>query len=197
MPIGPGSPKKIPVEGIEPRGAGFFRSGKGFLVRQRPTVRVPSPILVRGPEGGKPLTLTAEGYTGRSAVSRKSVVISPDGDRMAYVAKGWRAQGRTIAPGGEVDDGSRRSTRADRRSSPVERGRPIPVHLHTGAEEDSRSRRSAGARDRPTRALEEAHARGLHRSRLTREASYIARDGQSYAYNYIRSLDSNLYLSMA
>ena len=53
LPTGAGSPKLIPIAGVEPAGGGLLPGAKGFLVWARPKGR-PIEYFTVPPEGGKP-----------------------------------------------------------------------------------------------------------------------------------------------
>jgi eukaryotic-like serine/threonine-protein kinase len=82
MPTGPGAAKKLPVEGVEPRGAAILPNGKGFLVFAKGKGESAVDFFLVGPDGGKPTPVRAEGN-----LLDQGPVVSPNGDRLAYVAK--------------------------------------------------------------------------------------------------------------
>ena len=85
LPTGAGSPKLIPIAGVELAGGMLLPGAKGFLVWARPKGR-PIEYFTVPPEGGKPRPIPAhDAESGFGHESRR--VISPDGDRLLYVAK--------------------------------------------------------------------------------------------------------------
>ncbi|HTY41660.1 MAG TPA: protein kinase [Thermoanaerobaculia bacterium] len=182
IPTGPGAARRIPVEGFEPTGGALLPNGKGFLVRaDRNGVAV---LLVVGPDGGKPEVVRAEGLTDRD------VVVSPDGERFAYVTNGGelkiaRFPGKDAAraPGTPLeanDDLIQWS--ADGRFLYVWRSGEVPAPV-------DRIDLTSGKRE-PWKKLMPANPAGVaHVENLT-----VTPDGQSYAYFYNRQIADDLYV---
>jgi Tol biopolymer transport system component len=184
LPTGPGSTKKIPVQGLEPLEAWLIPGEKGFLVRAEGKDKNPV-LAVVGPDGGKPSPLTVEGY-----VPDHRIVVSPTGDRIAYESKegGLRivplsGGAATIVPGAPLDPNDKLvQWSADGRFLYVARegDAPAPVdliELETG-------------RRRAWKTLMPADPIGV--PSIFRIC--VSRDGQSYAYTPLRVLESNLFL---
>jgi hypothetical protein len=81
VPTGPGTEKKVSVQGLEPLQAWLLPGGKGFVIRGEG--KDGNPVLaVVGPEGGRVAALPTE-----DCVKNPHIVISPEGDRLAYPTK--------------------------------------------------------------------------------------------------------------
>ena len=181
LPTGAGSPKLIPVAGVEPAGGGLLPGAKGFLVRAQPKGR-PSEYFAVPPDGGKPRPIPAHDAE-RSFGRRIAVVISPDGDRLLYVAKdrslrivplaGGEAQ---KVPGAPLERGDYPiQWDADGRTVYVGTSGSLPaavdkLDLTTG-------------RRRPWKQLMPADPAGV----TSIDRIVVSRDGASYAYSYSRS----------
>ena len=184
LPTGPGTPRKIPVEGVEPLGAFLLPNGKGFLVAALGKSE-PVALSIVGPEGGKPRSVPTEGlvWDGYAAVS-------PDGERIVYGAKGGQLK---IAPltGGET------------RVVPGQPLEPGDIPIQWSADGNFLFIQSTGNVPARVDRLELATGRREPWNRLGPEDStgvirvnpvVVARDGQSYAYSYIRVVASDLYV---
>jgi hypothetical protein len=183
IPTGAGTSKKIPVEGIEPKGAWLLPNGKGILVRA--TDKAGNPVLlVVGPDGGKPTRVRADDHTDGA------MALSPDGDRFVYATKGGQlriaalSSGEpTTVPGGSLmleDHLSQWS--ADGRFLYIWRTREIPMVI-------DRLELATGRREL-WKKIAPQDSTGV------REVSNVvmAPDGESYAYQYYRVVTSDLYI---
>ena len=183
IPTGAGSSKKIPVEGIEPKGAWLLPNGKGILVRA--TDKAGNPVLlVVGPDGGKPNPVRADDHTDGA------MALSPDGDHFVYATKGGQLRigalsggEPTTVPGGSLmleDHLSQWS--ADGRFLYIWRTREIPMVI-------DRLELATGRREL-WKKIAPQDSSGV------REVSNVvmAPDGESYAYQYYRVVTSDLYV---
>ena len=91
LPTGAGASKKIPIEGVEPIWARLLPGNKGFVVRADGKDGNPF-LAVVGPDGGKPAILATEPIFADS-----HFVVSPDGDRVAYISNDHRLKNLTLA----------------------------------------------------------------------------------------------------
>jgi tRNA A-37 threonylcarbamoyl transferase component Bud32 len=89
LPTGPGEPRKLSIEGLDPRVAFFLPDGKRFLIA---CAGKPDDIFVIGSDGGKPRSLRAEGFD----VDRRAA-ISPDGEHIAYSVAGGQIKIASLA----------------------------------------------------------------------------------------------------
>ena len=78
LPTGPGSPRKVPVEGLQPLGATFIGDGSRIAIFHSAAGEPPQVSIV-GVEGGRPKPLRAEGVN-----VDVGLAFSPDGGRLAY-----------------------------------------------------------------------------------------------------------------
>ena len=183
IPTGPGSPRNVPVEGLEPTGGALLPNGKGFLVRAAD--KNGGPILaVVGPDGGKPGSVQAEG------LSNRDVIVSPDGERFAYVTNdgklqiahlsGEEATAVPAAPLATSDDLIQWS--ADGSFVYVWRTGEVPAPV-------DRIDLASGKRE-PWKKFVPANPAGVAQLvNLT-----VTPDGQSYAYFYNRQIADDLYV---
>lgn len=183
LPTGPGTARKIPVEGVEPLFAFLLPKGRGFLVFAKGKGE-PFALSVLGSDGGKPRSVRTEGVLWDWAL-----VVSPDGDRLAYVAKEGRLM---IAPltGGEITTVP--GAPLDRNEEPAEWSadgqflyllrREVPARV-------DRLELATGRREPWKQLMPEdpAGVTGIY-------PVLIARDGRSYAYSYDRVVASDLYV---
>ncbi len=184
LPTGPGTAKKVPVEGIEPLGAAILPNDKGFLVFAQGK-DAPVAVSLLPPGGGKARPIATPGLVWDSGGA-----VAPNGDRFVYLDREGRMK---IVPlfGGEV---------ATVPGNPLERTE-APVQWS----EDGRFLYIARRGDIPVPVdrLELATGRREPWKRLGPEDTtgvirvgdiVIARDGQSYAYSYTRVAVSDLYV---
>jgi eukaryotic-like serine/threonine-protein kinase len=182
IPTGAGNSKKIPVEGIEPKWAWLLPNGKGIMV-QAPD-KAGNPLVVVGPEGGKPTPVRADEYTDRA------MALSPDGDRFVYSTKAGQLRIAALS-GGEpttvpgaplmVEDHLAQWS-ADGRFLYIWRSVEIPgvidrLELATG-------RRELWKKIAPQ---DSTGVRGVSNV-------VMAPDGESYAYQYYRVVAADLYV---
>jgi eukaryotic-like serine/threonine-protein kinase len=182
LPIGPGLPRKIRVDGVTPFGGNLLPRGRGLMVNS--IIDGKPQNFVVGPDGGaaKSLPLECDTWDRYSATS-------PEGDRLACVAPDGRL---VISP---LPDGAATivpGIHLERLESPCEwsadgrflyilgDGVPAPV---------DRLELSTGQR-KPWKKLapeDSAEVTLIHNVA-------IAPDGQSYAYSYDATVTSALYV---
>jgi Tol biopolymer transport system component len=184
LPTGPGSPRRVPIEGIKPFGAIFIGDGKRIAVFHSAPGEPPQVSIV-GVEGGRPKLVRSEGVK-----ADLGVAFSPDGARFAYSVADRRIM---IAP---ISDGP---------AEPIP-GAPLgPCEIITGWSHDGRflfllDRCEVSARvarmDVQTgertkwKDLQLGDATGIIRIEDPRYAA----DDRGYAYSYVRTVSSDLYL---
>ena len=78
LPTGPGSPRKVPVEGIKPLGAMFIGDGSRIAIFHSAPGEPPL-ISIVGVKGGPPRAVSAPGLNGDAGAA-----FSPDGSHVAY-----------------------------------------------------------------------------------------------------------------
>jgi len=78
LPTGPGSPRKVPIEGIKPFGANFIGDGSRIAIFHSAPGEPPQ-VSVVGVEGGRPRLVRTEGVNAALGFG-----FSPDGARFAY-----------------------------------------------------------------------------------------------------------------
>jgi hypothetical protein len=183
IPTGPGAPRKIPVEGAEPTGGALLPNGKGFLVRAS-NKDGDAILFVVGPDGGKPGPIRADGLTDRDGV------LSPDGERFAYVTKGGQlklarlsGEEAAVVPGAPLeanDDLIQWS--ADGRFLYVWRSGQVPAPV-------DRLDLASGKRELWKKLVPANPAGVFHMTNVT-----VTPDGRSYAYFYNRQTNDDLYV---
>jgi hypothetical protein len=184
LPTGPGTARKIPVEGVEPLDAFFLPNDKGFLVAALGKSE-PVALYVVGPEGGKPGSVRTEGL-----VLDGYAAVSPDGESLVYSAKGGQlkivplAGGATrIVPGPPLEYGDAPiHWSADGRFLYVMRAGEVPARV-------DRLELATGRREVWKRLGPEDPTGIIRVSPVV-----VAPDGQSYAYSYNRVVASDLYV---
>jgi eukaryotic-like serine/threonine-protein kinase len=187
LPTGPGATRKIPVEGVEPLEAVLLPKDKGFLVVARGKGESPVDLFLVGPDGGKPRPFPAEGHVGDRAF-----LVSPEGDRLAYVAKdsqvriaslqGGQVTAISGAPIGSTDFAIQWSADAQFLYLYTPGGGGVPGRI-------DRLELATGRRE-PWKELMPADPTGVDVMTELR----ISRDGQAYAYGYARILISRLFV---
>ena len=186
MPTGPGALKKLPVEGVELRGQPFS-NGKGFLVTAKGKGEPVLDLFAVGPNGGKPTPVRAEG-----GLLETLSVVSPNGDRLAYVAKDLHIRIVPILGGGAV---TIPGSPLEQQEFPVQwsaDGQFLFVYSPGGGGFPSRIDKleiATGTRE-PWKKVMPSDPSGVD---LLDNVS-ISRDGQSYAYGYQRTMTSNLFV---
>ena len=184
IPTGPGPLRKIPIEGAVPAYARLLPNSKGFLLVSADN-KGDSHVFVVGPDGGRPSTVQTE-----ELASDTNLAVSPDGTRFLYAGKDARLRVVTIetglislVPGDALQEGDLILTwtidgyvviSADSFWIP---GRIDRVELASGRRESWKRL----APDDPTG--------------VTQVWPFaVSRNGQSYAYSYIRSFVDDLYV---
>ena len=186
MPTGPGPAKKIPVEGFEPLRASLLPDDKGFVVVARDK-RGKALVLLLGPDGGHPRSIPTEGFPQTSA--NWDITLSPEGDRFAFVTEG-RIRIVSLPEGVTTTISGSPLERSDSVVQWSEDGRllylwsnlGIPVHI-------DRLEIATGRRE-PWKQLIPEDPSGI----IGVGPVVVSRDGESYAYSYLRSLTSDLFV---
>jgi len=182
VPTGAGTSKKIPVHGLEPKWAWLLQNGKGILVRAPDSAT--NPLLLVGPEGGKPTPVRADDYTDRA------MTLSPDGDHFVYATKGGQlriaalsgGEAKTV-PGAPLNlEDHLAQWSADGRFLYVWRLAEIPMVI-------DRLELATGRRE-PWKKIAPQDPTGV------RAVSNVvmAPDGESYAYQYYRVVADDLHV---
>ena len=187
MPTGPGAPQKLPVEGVEPRWAAILPNGKGFLVGAKGKGESAVDFFIVGPDGGKPTPVRADG-----SLLDRAPVVSPKGDRLAYVVKDLHIRVVPILGGGAVAIPGSPIEQADVPVQWSADGQFLFVYSPGGGGYPARIDKleiATGTRE-PWKKLMPSDPTGVD---LLFNVS-ISRDGQSYAYCYQRVLTSNLFV---
>ena len=184
LPTGAGSPKLIPIAGVELFAGVLLPGAKGFLVWAWPKGR-PIEYFTVPPEGGKPRPFSTP-----DVEIRGGAAISPDGDRFLYVAKD---QSIRIVPfaGGEA----RKAPGAplEREDIPVQwdaDGRTLYVWRRGSLPAAVDKLDLVTGRRLPWKQLMPADRAGVTSIR----SIAVSRDGGSYAYSYARVTSSALYV---
>jgi serine/threonine protein kinase/dipeptidyl aminopeptidase/acylaminoacyl peptidase len=184
MPTGPGSPRKVPIEGVQPLGAIFIGDGSRIAIFHSAPGEPPQVSIV-GVEGGRPKPVRTEGVNVDAGVA-----FSPDAARIAYGVADRRIMITPISGGAAVSvpgaplDGCEiiSGWSRDGRSLILQNRCEIPgrlsrMDLQTGARTDWKEVQlgdPAGVID----------VSDLH----------FTADGNGYAYSYTRAVSSDLYL---
>ena len=183
LPTGAGSPKPIPVAGVEPTWGEFLPGGNGFLVSVlRNGLRE---FLVVPPEGGQPRPIPIP-----DSQLGGGWLISPDGDRFLYVATDRSIR---IVPfaGGEA----RKAPGAplEREDFPVQwdaDGRTLYVWRRGSLPAAVDKLDLTTGRRLPWKQLMPADLAGV----ISIREIAVSRDGGAYAYSYARVTSSDLYV---
>jgi len=184
LPTGAGTPRKLPVDGLEPFGGAFLPGDKGFLIAA-PGKGDPVALFVVGPNGGRAKPLATPGILWDAGGA-----LDPAGDRYVYVDKEGHLR---IAPlsGGEAatvpgDPVASNETpiqwSEDGRFLYIAHRNEVPVPIDRL--EIATGRRAAWKRLGPE------DTTGVIRVGSIR----ISHDGQSYVYSYMRVAVSDLYV---
>jgi eukaryotic-like serine/threonine-protein kinase len=180
LPTGPGSPKKVPVEGIGILSARFLPDGRIVVVR-----RAPGALLsVVNPDGGPTTNISSPGYSIAGGYA-----FSPDSKLAAYATKERRITIVPIAGGpprvvpGEENNDLIFQWSSDGRSLFTIKDDDIPariwrVDIETG-------RKTLWKEIQPA---DTARFIGFYRFKVTR-------DGRAYAYSSRRMESSDLYVA--
>jgi eukaryotic-like serine/threonine-protein kinase len=184
LPTGPGSPRKVPIEGLQPLGAIFIGDGSRIAVFHSASGEPPQVSIV-GVEGGRPKPIRTEGVNVDAGA-----VFSPDAARIAYGVADRRIMitpvsgGAAVAvPGAPLDAceviaGWGRDARSlllrNRCEVP---GRLSQIDLQTGERTDWKEIRLG----------DPAGVIGVFEPVFTP-------DRNGYAYSYLRAVSSDLYL---
>ncbi len=184
LPTGPGSPRKVPVEGVTPLWARFLGDGRRILIYHSAPGEPPRGSVV-GIEGGRP---TAIPITGINA--DVGTAYSPDGARMAYGTSNRRILVAPLAGGDPT---------------PVP-GAPLgpceSIYAWTG---NGRSLIVANYCEVPAtvfrvdllsgeRTLLKELVPGDRAGVISINNPCFQADGDGYAYSYVRVVSSDLYL---
>jgi eukaryotic-like serine/threonine-protein kinase len=183
LPTGPGSPKKVPTEGIRPNFARFLPDGRIAVFHSAPGE--PPLLSVVGPEGGRPTNVPSPGVAASGGIA-----FSPDSRSVAYATRERQVTIVPIAggppsavPGAILEPNERLfQWSADGSYLFTVRSNSIPariwrVEIETG-------KRALWKEVQPADA---SGLVGLYSFRVTR-------DGRSYAYSYSRIDSSDLYV---
>jgi WD40 repeat protein len=183
LPTGPGSPRKVPVEGIKPVFATFLPDGRILVFHLAPGE--PPLISVVGPEGGRPTNILIPGFSGIGGIA-----FSPDSRLLAYTT---RERQVTIVP---IAGGPPRAIpgailelneyldqwSADGRYLVTVRDDDAPARIWRLDIETGKKTLWKG--------VQPADASGL----VALYSFHVTRDGRSYAYSYNRMDSSDLYV---
>jgi hypothetical protein len=145
----------------------------------------PYDLFVVGPEGGKPRRILTEGM-----VRITSVLVSPDGERIVYLARGGRLKIASLGQGGA-------------RELPGPSLDPDEVPIQWSADGRFLYMRRTGEAPAVVSRLDlETGKKEAWKELMPPDSSgvvglpsvVIARDGRSYAYSYGRVVASDLYV---
>jgi len=185
LPTGPGSPKTVPVEGIQPLGAAFIGDGSRIAIFHTEPNEPPRLSIV-GVAGGRPKPVAVTGVNGNAGVA-----FSPDGNSVAYATGDLKIfvaptdgsappralPGKGLEPGEFFADWS-----GDGRSLIVQTAAEIPVRLF-------RIDLQTGER-KLWKEIQPADPSGIIGVGTVR----LTPDGAVYAYSANRVASSDLYL---
>jgi WD40 repeat protein len=182
LPTGPGSPKRVPAEGITPFAAVFVPDGRIIVLHSAPG----EPLLfsVVGPEGGQPRNILSPG------VGAPYVALSPDSRLVAYSTKERQVTVVPIAGGpprrvpGAILEPNENLLQwsADGRYLFTVRNDDLPARIWRLDIETGKKTL--------WKEVQPANAAGL----VSLFYFAMARDGRSYAYSYNRVDSSDLYI---
>ena len=184
LPTGPGSPRKVPIEGIKPFGAIFIGDGSRIAVFHSAPGEPPQVSIV-GVEGGRPRLVRTEGVNTETGFG-----FSPDGARFAYAVADHRIMLAPVSGGPAVPAA----------------GAPLgPCEVITGWSHDGRSlllRNRCETAARVARVEVQTGERtpwvdlqlGDPTGIIRVSDPHYAGDDAAYAYAYFRTVSSDLYL---
>ncbi len=179
LPTGPGSPKKVPVEGIKPFAAFFLPDGRIIVAHSAPGVSVV------GSEGGRPTNILIPGHSATGGLA-----FSPDSRLLAYATKERQVTIVPIAGGppravpGAILEPSERLFQwsADGHYLFTVNSDDIPARIWRLDIETGKKTL--------WKEVQPADASGL----ISLSSFALTRDGRSYAYSYSRVDSSDLYV---
>jgi len=183
LPTGAGAAKTISTDGVEPDWGRLLPDGKGFLVAALKTDGQIEYSTVP-PEGGKPRPIPASGF------GRYNGTISPDGDRLLYVAKDRSIRIVPIAGGEERKVPGDPLARGDYPVQWDSDGRTLYVWTYGSLPAAVDKLDLTTGRRQPWKQLMPADRGGV----ISIENVVISRDGGSYAYTHQRATDSDLFV---
>ncbi len=185
LPTGPGAPRKVPIEGIQPLLVRFLGDGTRIAIFHGKSDEPPL-LSVVGLEGGRPTPVPVSGVNGNTGVA-----FSPDGRSVAYVSTelkimvapiDGKSPARTV-PGEPLrSDESLSSWSGDGRSLVVQTGPEIPARLF-------RVDLETGQRTL-WKEVQPADRSGL----IAIERIRLTPDGSTVAYSTLRAVTSDLYV---
>jgi hypothetical protein len=184
LPTGAGSPRKVPIEGIKPFGAIFIGDGSRIAIFHSAPGEPPQ-VSVVGIEGGKPRLVRTEGVNAELGFG-----FSPDGARFAYSVADRRIVVAPVSGGPAV---------------PVPGASLGPCEIITGWSHDGRSlllrnrcEVSARVARMDVQTGERTEWKDLQLGDPTGVISvsdpHYSADDAGYAYGYVRTVSSDLYL---
>jgi hypothetical protein len=184
LPTGPGSPKRVPIEGIKPFGAIFIGDGSRLAVFHSAPGEPPQVSIV-GVQGGRPRLIRTEGVNAAFGFA-----LSPDATHFGYALANHRIMLASVSGGPAV---------------PVP-GAPLgPCEIITGWSHDSRYlllRDRCEASPRVARVdvqngertawkdLQSGDPTGI----ISVSDPHYTTDDAGYAYSYVRTVSSDLYI---
>jgi eukaryotic-like serine/threonine-protein kinase len=184
LPTGPGSPRKVPIEGLQPLGAIFIGDGSRIAVFHSAPGEPPQ-ISIVGVEGGRPKSVRTEGIN-----ADVGLALSTDAARIAYGVADRRIMimpisgGTAVAVPGAPVDACEEITgwSRDGRSLVLQNRCEIPgrlsrLDLQTGERTDWKE-------------LQLGDPAGV----ISVSGPHFTADGNGYAYSYSRAVSSDLYL---
>jgi len=184
LPTGPGSPKKVPVDGIKPLAGRFLPDGRIAVFHSAPGE--PPRLSVVGVEGGRPMSVVVPGVNAAGGIA-----FSRDSKLVAYATRERQVRAVPIAggppravAGPPLEHGERVfQWSADERFLFTVKTDDIPARiwrldLDTGSKTLWKEIRPADT----------SGIVGLFGVRMTP-------DGRSYAYSYVRIDSSDLYVA--
>jgi WD40 repeat protein len=179
LPTGPGSPKKVPVEGIKPFAGFFLPDGRIIVAHSAPGV------VVVGPEGGRSTSILSPGLSATGGLG-----FSPDSRLLAYATKERQvtivpiAGGPPRAVSGAILEPNERLLQwsADGRYLFTVNSDDIPARIWRLDIETGKKTL--------WKEVQPADTSGL----ISLSSFALTRDGRSYAYSYVRVDSSDLYV---
>jgi len=180
LPTGPGSPRKVPVTSIRPHHAKFGGQGRGLLVFQEEKGALRWEMVADDGRSHPSVLLPDYALDGGSA-------LSPDGLTLAYTTRDRKLVTASVLEGRLGTMPGPPLRRDEQLLQWSEDGRFLYIALREGPRARIFRREIATARTEPWLELQPANAAGIGEIALNR-------DGQAYAYTYLRVETSDLYI---
>ena len=184
LPTGTGSPRRIPLEGIKPLYAFFIGDGRRIAIFHT-TPGEPARLSVIGLEGGRPTPVALPGANVDIAYA-----ISPDGALVAYGDTERRIRTMPISGGSPATLPGAPLAECDFITDWSRDGKMLIVQNDCDVPERVYRISVASGEKTPWKELQPSDGVGV----IEVNRAFFTSDGTGYAYQYFRTISSDLYL---